>query len=281
MPDGRPEFTVPSPTASVTVEAWPRSASRSSSSVSPGGPGGLPRDRAARQHRARPGGAGRASHPPSRPTRCSAPPSRSRASTGPGATSAARSRAPGAASAAGVLKATGHDCRGQPGAAGRRRPADQIALLVDGLAGTERARGGPARRRTPGRCPDDARPRPVLDRWAAALASPTACTSWSTGRTTGPRPCGGVRPHGRVRHRLAVGGRPRDPADAARRARSGRAPHECSARCDSWIDQLSHSEYDVRGDVTTCCPACRLSPRRWPEPRISAAARRLRRRCVR
>ena len=101
----------------------------------------------------------------------------------------------------------------------------------------------------------------VLERWAASARKPERLHVLVDRAGRPGRGLDGVRPHRRVRYRVAVGGRPRDPADDARRVRLRPSASPCSrALAHSWIDQLAHSEYDVRGDVTELLPGLPAQP---------------------
>ena len=153
----------------ATVEAWPsrrRSSCRAAAHRRPAA------DRGARAAPRRTRGASGSPRLRSRPTRCSAPPSRCGASTGPGGCAARTSRAPGARSAAGRSSSGTTVVVGHELLAGAT--PDEIALLVDGLAGTEVhvvvLAGVPDGR--VGLFPDELDLGSVLDRWAAAISSP-------------------------------------------------------------------------------------------------------------
>ena len=219
----------------------------------PGQPGGLPRDRASGGTRTpwpRWGSATRQR----RRTRCSAPRWRSCATTAPGASSAARSRAPGARSA-------GADARGAtPSSSASRcspaqRRADRAALRRAGRLRAARRRHG----HRSGRLDDGRRPDPGPGLRARALGGERAqarAGARPDHLSRGPRRrLDGVRSHRRVRHRIALRDRPGRPADGSPAA----APRPSGCRCCApW--RTAGSTSSRPGSTTyavtspTCCP---------------------------
>ena len=132
----------------------------------------------------------------------------------------------------------------------------QIELLFDGLAGFERhvviTAAAPEAWTFPGDPAQDLGQ--VLERWAASARRPERVHVLVNRSGDRRRHLGGVRPHGRVRDRVALGGRPGGPADHATPPGTLGAATVLRALAHSWIDTLSRSEYDVRGDVTDLLP---------------------------
>lgn len=148
----------------------------------------------------------------------------------------------------------------QPRLAGATSP--QIELLFDGLAGFERhvviTASAPDAWTLPGNPAHDLGR--VLERWAASARRPDrvhvlvngtdqrAATWAAFGRTVGFGTAS-----------LSVANLATQPTALPRPAPAERLT-VLRALAHSWIDQLSHSEYDVRGDVTALLPSLPQQP---------------------